>query len=166
LQKLSLSLLVVGNLSVSCLSELKQLKSLSLKRCAPVGLSLLLQSIPSLRKLSLDTLKLPPGEQIASSSLQTPLMDVLSPSSSSFLSLSGLPALHSLTFTMLDLSGLENQGYNLIDTDLFRRNISKLAAFPLHFRTSMIIMAGIKNYALPILQALVHCVRHIYVCFI
>jgi len=55
LKELSVSLKWAGNLPVSCLSKLKLLESLSLERCTPVGLGHVLQSIPSLRELSLDT---------------------------------------------------------------------------------------------------------------
>jgi len=126
LKKLSISLKVAGDLPLSCLSDLKQLESLSLTRCTPLGLGPVLQSLSSLHELSLSVITLPQGVRIASSSLQNLSVDVLSPSLSSFLSVSRLPALRSLRFDTLDLSGSV-----VSDRKRFKRDVSELAAFPL-----------------------------------
>jgi len=112
-----------NGLQISCLSELKQLESLALHHCTPVGLNLVLRSTPSLRELCLF---IPPGEQVASDSLQTLSIESLSPSSSSLLSLSNLPSLRSISFRILNSSYSEEGGI-----DLIKRDILKLASLPL-----------------------------------
>jgi hypothetical protein len=123
LKALSISLFWPPDLQVSCLSELKQLESLALHHCTPVGLNLVLRSTPSLRELCLF---IPPGEQVASDSLQTLSIESLSPSSSSLLSLSNLPSLRSISFRILNSSYSEEGGI-----DLIKRDILKLASLPL-----------------------------------
>ena len=123
LKALSISLFWPPDLQVSCLSELKQLESLALHHCTPVGLNLVLRSTPSLRELCLF---IPPGEQVASDSLQTLSIESLSPSSSSFLPLCNLPSLRSISFPNLMLSYSEGGGI-----DLLKRDILKLASLPL-----------------------------------
>jgi hypothetical protein len=123
LKALSISLEWPRRLQISYLSELKQLESLALTCCTPVGLNLVLQSTPSLRELYLAK---PPGEQIASDSLQTLSIESLSPSSSSFLPLCNLPSLRSISFPNLMLSYSEGGGI-----DLLKRDILKLASLPL-----------------------------------
>jgi len=150
LKALSISLFWPPDLQVSCLSELKQLESLALHHCTPVGLNLVLQSTPSLRELCLDE---PPGEQIVSDSLQTLSIDSsLSPSSSSLLSLSNLPSLCSISFLHLALPYSEGGGI-----DLLKRDILKLASLPLSTLSDLWLWGDITwsgEFTLSLLQAL------------
>jgi hypothetical protein len=138
-----------NGLQISCLSELKQLESLALHHCTPVGLNLVLRSTPSLRELCLF---IPPGEQVASDSLQTLSIESLSPSSSSLLSLSNLPSLCSISFLHLALPYSEGGGI-----DLLKRDILKLASLPLSTLSDLWLWGDITwsgEFTLSLLQAL------------
>jgi len=82
-------------LPIAQLSELQLLRSLRLDHCIPIGLDVLLETLP-LHELQIFDVSLPEGFQLVSNSLQSFVTDRLSLSFWSALPHSGLPALRSL----------------------------------------------------------------------